>query len=73
MDFRLGFHPGLALGDARRSYSKRMTYQTLRSISDHHVFVICRDGSFTRGHQQTGTPQISQRGLSEFEDISSFS
>ena len=50
-----------------------MTYQTLRSISDHHVFVICRDGSFTRGHQQTGTPQISQRGLSEFEDISSFS
>ena len=23
-----------------------MTYQTLRSVSDHHVFVVCRDGSF---------------------------
>ena len=23
-----------------------MTYQTLRSISDHHVFVLCRDGTF---------------------------
>ena len=26
-------------------------YQTLRSVSDHHVFVICRDGRFTRGHR----------------------
>ena len=23
-----------------------MRYQTLRSVSDHHVFVVCRDGSF---------------------------
>jgi len=23
-----------------------MTYQTLRSVSDHHVFVVCRYGSF---------------------------
>jgi len=23
-----------------------MQYQTLRSVSDHHGFVICRDGSF---------------------------
>ena len=23
-----------------------MQYQTLRSVSDHHVFVVCRDGSF---------------------------
>ena len=23
-----------------------MQYQTLRSVSDHHVFVICRDGTF---------------------------
>ena len=23
-----------------------MTYQTLRSVSDHHVFVVCRDGGF---------------------------
>ena len=22
------------------------SYQTLRSVSDHHVFVVCRDGSF---------------------------
>jgi hypothetical protein len=21
-------------------------YQTLRSVSDHHVFVVCRDGTF---------------------------
>ena len=21
-------------------------YQTLRSVSDHHVFVLCRDGTF---------------------------
>ena len=23
-----------------------MFYQTLRSVSDHHVFVVCRDGTF---------------------------
>ena len=23
-----------------------MQYQTLRSVSDHHVFVVCRDGTF---------------------------
>ena len=23
-----------------------MQYQTLRSISDHHLFVVCRDGQF---------------------------
>ena len=23
-----------------------MRYQTLRSVSDHHVFVVCRDGTF---------------------------
>ena len=23
-----------------------MKYQTLRSVSDHHVFVVCRDGKF---------------------------
>jgi hypothetical protein len=22
------------------------TYQTFRSVSDHHVFVVCRDGTF---------------------------
>ena len=33
----------------RRSYAngqRDMHYQTLRSVSDHHVFVVCRDGSF---------------------------
>ena len=66
---------GAAFGSPQlfQCYVALMQYQTLRSVSDHHVFVICRDGGFTRGHQQTGTPQISQRGLSEFEDISSFS
>ena len=23
-----------------------MQYQTLRSVSDHHVFVVCHDGTF---------------------------
>ena len=23
-----------------------MQYQTLRSVSDHHIFVVCRDGTF---------------------------
>jgi hypothetical protein len=23
-----------------------MQYQTLRSVPDHHVFVVCRDGTF---------------------------
>ena len=23
-----------------------MSYQTLRSVSDHHIFVVCRDGAF---------------------------
>jgi hypothetical protein len=23
-----------------------MRYQTLRSVSDHHVFVVCHDGAF---------------------------
>jgi hypothetical protein len=23
-----------------------MQYQTLRSVSDNHVFVVCRDGGF---------------------------
>jgi len=50
-----------------------MEYQTLRSVSDNHVFVVCLDGSLHEDTQQTGIPQIGQRGLSEFEDISSFS
>jgi len=43
-----------------------MQYQTLRSVSDHHVFVICRDGSFyefvPRDVRKQGPWQGMQRG-----------
>jgi hypothetical protein len=31
---------------APRSQAPSVRYQTLRSVSDHHVFVVCRDGAF---------------------------
>jgi hypothetical protein len=27
-------------------YHKAAMYQTLRSVSDNHVFAVCRDGTF---------------------------
>ena len=30
----------------RLCYNAAMQYQTLRSVSDHHVFVVCHDGRF---------------------------
>ena len=47
-------------------YVALMQYQTLRSVSDHHVFVICRDGSFyefvPRDVRKQGPWQGMQRG-----------
>ncbi len=43
-----------------------MQYQTLRSVSDHHVFVVCRDGSFYElvpgDVRKQGPWQVMQRG-----------
>ena len=35
-----------------------MQYQTLRSVSDHHVFVVCRDGTF----YDAVPPDVRKRG-----------
>ena len=47
-------------------YDALMQYQTLRSVSDHHVFVVCRDGSFyefvPRDVRKQGPWQGMQRG-----------
>ncbi len=42
----MDLHSRHTLGDARRSQWQRVMYQTLRSVSDNHVFVVCRDGGF---------------------------
>jgi hypothetical protein len=33
-------------------------YQTLRSVSDHHIFVVCRDGEF----YQSVPDHVSRQG-----------
>jgi len=42
-----------------------MQYQTLRSVSDNHLFVVCRDGGFyelPEGVRHRGPWQGQQRG-----------
>ena len=45
-------------------------YQTLRSVSDHHVFVVCRDGFFYQLVEEVrkrGPWQVMKRG--EIENL----
>ena len=37
---------GCAFARSNSDQVGTVLYQTLRSVSDHHVFVVCRDGSF---------------------------
>jgi hypothetical protein len=42
-----------------------MKYQTLRSVSDNHLFVVCRDGQFYElpdGVRHRGPWQVQHRG-----------
>ena len=37
---------GCAFARSDSDQAGTVFYQTLRSVSDHHVFVLCRDGTF---------------------------
>jgi hypothetical protein len=45
LDFRGVLHPSQALDHAWCAKLKPQ-YQTLRSVSDNHLFVVCRGGAF---------------------------
>ena len=48
---------------APRSQAPSVCYQTLRSVSDHHVFVVCRDGTFYEFVPQEVRKQGQSQGM----------
>ena len=64
----LGWRSGAAFGSPQlfRRWLATMQYQSLRSVSDNHVFVVCHDGTFYESvpekvrHQ--GPWQVNRRG-----------
>ena len=43
------------------------SYQTLRSVSDHHIFVVCRDGKFYEDAPQEVRKQGPWQGMQRGE------